>query len=268
MRAQCRAPQHVAQLARLAEGIGRLEGHLLDIDIGLKEAVVEHHALCTAGQQRVARREDVRQPHRQLDRYGDLHRRSHLAYDVGIVLLDLRGRSVTVRGQQEDIQLEGRSAGLHRRGVVDPRLARADAVDASDDGHPHDGGILDQLQQFGLVGVTQIAFEVLAGIPVSLHLVQRGGLTVDLLLEDRLQYDGARPVAYALLDMSLVRRVGRTAHNDRTREFESQVFGFHLSMRFLVIRYTKGIFTTSARTGFSRMMTSTCVPTLEKGVST
>lgn len=61
---------------------------------------------------------------------------------------------------------------------------RTYAVDASDDGNARLGGIGDEFQQFGLVGVAQIALEVLARIAVTLHVVQRGGLTVNLLLED------------------------------------------------------------------------------------
>ena len=42
----------------------------------------------------------------------------------------------------------------------------------------------NQLQQLRLIGFTQIAFEVFPGVAVTFHTVERGGLTVNLLLEN------------------------------------------------------------------------------------
>ena len=228
MRTKGRAAQHVTQLRRLAERIRRLERQFLDVDVRLEKAVEQHNALRTAGQQRVARREYVRQAHRQLHRHRNRNRRTHLAHDVRIVLLNLRGRSPAVGRKQEDVQFQRRSpGGLHRRRIVDPRIARTHAVDAPDHRNARLRGIGDELQQLGLVGVAQVAFEILARIAVTLHLVQRSRLAVDLLLEDRLQHHGSRTRTDARLDMGEGRRIGRTAHDHGTRQFQPQIFGFH-----------------------------------------
>ena len=185
MGAQRRAAKHVAQFGRFAERIAVHETHLLDVDIGFEKAVVEHQSPGAAAQQGVADREHVGQSHRELHRHGYRHPGGNLAHNIGIAALYLLRRSLPVRRKQEDIQLQRRSpCGLHGRGILDPRIARTYAVDASDDGNARLGGIGDEFQQFGLVGVAQIALEVLARIAVTLHVVQRGGLTVNLLLED------------------------------------------------------------------------------------
>ena len=238
MGAQRRAAEHVAQLGRLAERIAVHEAHLLDVDVGLEEAVVEHQTPGAAAQQSVAERQHVRQAHREFHRHGDRHRSGDLAHDVGIVLFDLLRRSLPVGRQKEDVQLQRRSPGrLHGRSVLDPRVARTHAVDASDDGNARLGGIGDELQQFGLVGVAQIAFEILARVAVTLHLVQRGGLTVNLLLEDGFQHHGAGAVADALLDIVHVCRIGGTADHDGACEFQPEIFRFHRELRYLSVKH-------------------------------
>ena len=154
------------------------------------------------------------------------------------MLFDLLRRSLPVGRQKEDVQLQRRSPGrLHGRGVLDPRVARTHAVDASDDGNARLGGIGDELQQFGLVGVAQIAFEILARVAVTLHLVQRGGLTVNLLLEDGFQHHGAGAVADALLDIVHVCRIGGTADHDGACEFQPEIFRFHRKLRYLSVKH-------------------------------
>ena len=185
MGAQRRAAQDVAQFARLAERIAVHQAHLLDVDVRLEKAVIEHQSAGPAAQQRVADRQYVRKAHRQLHRHGNRHLGDNLAHDAGIVALYLLRRGPTICRKQEDIQLQCRSAGLlHGRGIFDPRVARAGAVDAADDGNARLGGIGNQLQQLRLIGFTQIAFEVFPGVAVTFHTVERGGLTVNLLLEN------------------------------------------------------------------------------------
>ena len=135
---------------------------------------------------------------------------------------------MAVDRQQEDIQFQRRGArSLHGLGVFDPRVARADAVDAGDRRDARRGRALHELQELALVGVAEVTFEVLAGIAVALHPVQRGRLAENLLFEDRLQHHGSRALTDAPLDVLYAGRIGRAADDDGTRKFESEVFRFH-----------------------------------------
>ena len=132
---------------------------------------------------------------------------------------------------EEDVQLEGRSAGLgHQRGVVDPLAVETHAVDAGDDGYPCRTGIGDEFEKLTLIRIAEVTFEVFTRIAHALRrIVQRGGMTDDLLLEDGFQDDSARAVRYALSDIGHSRRIGRTADHDGTRKVESEVFCFHIT---------------------------------------
>ena len=153
------------------------------------------------------------------------------------MLFDLLRRSLPVGRQKEDVQLQRRSPGsLHGRGILDPRIARTQAVDASDDGNARLGGIGDERQQFGLVGVAQIALEVFAGVAVTFHFVQRGGLAVNLLLENRFQHHGAGAAADALFDVVHVCRIGGTADHNGACEFQPEIFRFHRKKYLLNIK--------------------------------
>ena len=237
MGAQRRAAQDIAQFARLAERIAVHQAHLLDVDVRLEETVVEHQSAGSAAQQRVADRQHVRKAHRQLHRHGNLHLGGNLAHDVGIVALYFLRRGPAICRKQEDVQLQRRSAGLlHGRGIFDPHIARAGAVDAADDGNARLGGIGNQLQQLRLIGFAQITFEVFPGIAVTFHTVERGGLTVNLLLENRLQHHGARAVADTLLDIADRRGIGRTADYDGAGKVQPEIFRFHRVNRLRFIR--------------------------------
>ena len=119
---------------------------------------------------------------------------------------------------------------LHGHGVVRPSVVRRDAVDAGDDGYPCRTGIGDKLQEFTLIRIADVAFEVFARIAHALRrVIQRGGMTDDLLLEDGFQDDSARAVRDALSDIGHSRRIGRTADHNGTRKVESEVFCFHIT---------------------------------------
>ena len=229
-RAERHAAQDVAQFGRLAERIAVHEGHALHVDIGFEEAVEHHHAAGAARQQRIGHGQHVGQAHGKLHRHGNLHGLGHAAYDVGVLLFQLLRRTVTVGRLQEDVQLQRRGAGLlHRDGIVGPRFGRSDAVDAGDDGHARRARIGDKFEEFTLVGIADITFEVLARIAHALlrRIVEGRGMADDLLLEDRLEDHGARTVAHALFDVGHRGRIGRTADHDGTRKVESEVFCFH-----------------------------------------
>ena len=155
----------------------------------------------------------------------------HAAHDIGVVLLQLLRRTVAVGRLQEDVQFQGCGPrSLHGHGVVRPSVIRRDAVDAGDDGYPCRTGIGDEFEQLTLIRIAEVTFEVFTRIAHALRrIVQRGGMTDDLLLEDGFQDDSARAVRYALSDIGHSRRIGRTADHDGTRKVESEVFCFHIT---------------------------------------
>ena len=155
----------------------------------------------------------------------------HAAHDIGVVLLQLLRRTVAVGRLQEDVQFQGCGPrSLHGHGVVRPSVIRRDAVDAGDDGYPCRTGIGDEFEKLTLIRIAEVTFEVFTRIAHALRrIVQRGGMTDDLLLEDGFQDDSARAVRYALSDIGHSRRIGRPADHDGTRKVESEVFCFHIT---------------------------------------
>ena len=149
----------------------------------------------------------------------------HAAHDIGVVLLQLLRRTVAVGRLQEDVQFQGCGPrSLHGHGVVRPSVIRRDAVDAGDDGYPCRTGIGDEFEKLTLIRIAEVTFEVFTRIAHALRrIVQRGGMTDELLLEDGFQDDSARAVRYALSDIGHSRRIGRTADHDWTRKVEPEV---------------------------------------------
>ena len=230
-RAKRHAAQDIAQFRRFAERVAVDERHALHVDIGFEEAVEHHHTPRPARQQRIGDGKHIGQAHRQFHRHRDLHGSRHAAHDIGVVLLQLLRRTVAVGRLQEDVQFQGCGPrSLHGHGVVRPSVIRRDAVDAGDDGYPCRTGIGDEFEKLTLIRIAEVTFEVFTRIAHALRrIVQRGGMTDDLLLEDGFQDDSARAVRYALSDIGHSRRIGRTADHDGTRKVESEVFCFHIT---------------------------------------
>ena len=235
--ADSRRTQYVAQLRRFAVRRPFDEGHPLDIHVRFEETVEQHCTLHPDALQRGGHRHDVRETHREFDRNGNLHLGADTLGDRHIEPFKLLRRTCGVDRLDEDVQFERRGSGPgHRGGVFDPFFARGHAVDAGDDGNPRrTPRIGDQLQKSRFVILAQITLQIVARIAVGRIgiLFERSGVVHDLLLEDRFQNHRARSGGGALLDIGERRRIGRTAHDDRAVEFQSEIGSFHGLMLLL-----------------------------------
>ena len=166
--------------------------HLLNIDVGLVEAVKEYHGSGTVSTQLVDERYGVSKVVAQLHDYGYLHRAADVAQDINVTLLKGTVSVVHLGLEGQNVHLEGvGTSGLNLTGKVNPVTVIV-AVDTGDNG---DIAYLLALANYIEVLVKFVLTEVSGQIVATLRreggILHVVGLHQDLFFEKGLQYDSS-----------------------------------------------------------------------------
>jgi hypothetical protein len=212
---------------------GRREGHdahgrqPLQRDVGLEEAVEEHHPL-RAGlpelDHQVGQGGEVG---RELDGDGDLHRAADLPHDVEVALLHLGRAHLGIGLHRVEVDLQRVGAGRgDLLGVAGPAARRA-AVQAGDDrdverllGALHQREVLVRPDALG----REVGARLRAGVGVARRrLLELGVAGLELFLEEGAQHH--RPGAVSLRGLQVLDPVGerRGGDHQRARQAEAKV---------------------------------------------
>ena len=228
----CDPAQGQAKLVRLAEGEARRDFEVVNVNVGLVEAVEEHErvrAFVHEPPRNVSDRTEVRA---ELHRHGDRDRALHVAQYLDVAALDRLALHVRVGRDEIDVKLQGvRARLLNQSRVLDP-TARRRAVEAADDGNIHRHlRVVNQAQVLVGADVVVAHFgEVALRLGVAVRAVREAvvnveALEVNLLLEERVHYDRAH--ARVLQTAYLVERVRqrRGRGHDRVLQTQAHVTG-------------------------------------------
>ncbi len=203
---------------------------LLQIDIGLVEAVEEDEAVRAGLGQATCHEGDGAEVGPQLHGDGYLHALAHLAEDIKVHLLHLRAGDEWVGGNVVDVQLERVGARLlHEPGVARPAAGRS-AVEAGDHRDVDrllrlsdrlQIGIRVELEGDGLWEVGErlgVALGTIGQVVIELQ-----ALLSDLLLEERRHHDRRRAGIFELLDAIRRARQRRGGRDNRVLQGQAQV---------------------------------------------
>ena len=130
-----RPAQRQAQLRGVAEGHLRHHRQLVEVDVGLVEAVEEHEAVGARLDDPAREVGEGRVVGAQLHRQGQGDRGAHGRDELEVLILDVDARACPVHGDAVEVQLQGIGAGIgHEPRIADP-AAHGVGVQAADDGH-------------------------------------------------------------------------------------------------------------------------------------
>ena len=224
--------QRQAQLIRAAQHQVRHDLVIVQVEVGLIEAVEQHQGIrARVGQPlgHIAHRAEVRA---ELDRHRNGDRAFDMKERVDVAPLDLLGADLRIGRDVVDVQLERVCAGLlDAPGVIDPGPVRH-AIQAGDDGNM--GGFLGLVNELQVVigaGVIrphlrEVGRRFIEALgPVAHEVIERVAFLLDLFLEQGGQDDGRRAGILEPLDPIQIARQRRSRRHQRVGQLQAHVGG-------------------------------------------
>ena len=182
----------MGKFAAIAEDGSRGLHHLVNVNVRLVEAVEQHHGVSPIGLQLVDEGHGIGEVVAQLHDDGDGDGALHVAQNVDVALLEAAVSVLGIGLQGQDVYLQGIGpGGFYLSGKVNPVVV-AVAVDAGDDG---DGAcllaFLDEVEILVQLVLADVGGQVFAAFGIHVQVALVVYLHHDLLLEERLEHDGA-----------------------------------------------------------------------------